>query len=251
MHAPPPPGAAAPATRSPARRLGRPLVAAVTPVLALSLAASLAAAPAGAAGNGLGSKSALQIVKAAGAALKRATSFTLSGSFTQGGDRLAVDTVAGTSSGYGSMDYEGFPIKLIAAGGSVYVKGPAGFWKKGGVPAADIAALTNVWVDGGSQSFASLGEFLSVSEVDASFSTSGTTFTKRGTTKLHGQEVYVIGAKHGKSDEGTFYVAATGQPYVVEEALTAGSGGVGSLYLSNFNKPVHVKAPTHSVSLPS
>jgi hypothetical protein len=171
------------------------------------------------ASNGVAGESASAILTAAVNAVKSAKSVTLNGTIPSGGPAVRVDHGTYFSSGDGkaTIVIGGYPLQVVKIGATDYINAPAGFWSSHGVPAADAAKVSGVWVIL-PDSTVKIGSALTLSALAGHLRTTGKV-TKGGTSTVLGQPVIaLITPQHD-----TIYVATAGTPYPVE--VVKGSTG--------------------------
>jgi hypothetical protein len=189
------------------------------------------------------SKTADQILADTRAAAKSATTVHtviagLSGRFSG----ATLDMARGTGA-QGSVTVGTTPVKLVASGGTFYVKAPAAFWESFTSSAQVAAGLGGKWVKvptAGTSSSA-LAEAQVVSDMDGLFATvlhPGSALTKDGTSVLHGIRVVKLADASG----GALYVSLEGTPYPVEVHQDPKAGG-GTATFSGWNAPVTISVP--------
>ncbi len=210
----------------------------------------LGAAPAGAAGTA--SLRPSQIVAAAVATMRHASSFTISGRVTEGGKVVVLQTTATSSGdGYGTITLQGQPLHLIADHGTTYLRASAAFWQQAD-PA--MAAKAGDWVayGPGSGPSTSFAQFFSTRQLASTFTAKHNVWSRGGTATVRGQRALRINGR-GPQGSGSLYVAASGTPYLLAEvAQGTGSGASGgTIYLSGYNRKVTVTPPPNPVTLPA
>jgi hypothetical protein len=216
-------------------------------VATLALPAVLTATS-GVASASLTSKSPVQIVAAAATAARDAKSFLLAGTEHESGKTVHIHTYAtSTGNGYGTITYGNIPIQLVQIGSTSYIKTTSAFWVQEGSEASEAAKLANHWIETGANGSGGFDQFFNTHLVASTFNSKGVTFSKDGSSTVNGHKVILIEARKGTS-KTVIAIAATGTPYPLEEVAHAGSDG-GTLYLSAFNQPVHVTAPSGAVPL--
>lgn len=251
-----------PSTRVPARsfREGRDgaarvrraaLRALVVPAaVAVTTAATGTGVAAAAPNNGVSHKSADDIVSTSIAATQSATSFTLNGAISQPGQSFAFKKVSMSQSGNakGTLVLNGKALKVVVAGGIVYVNGSTGFWKTyaGSSVASQIGGK---WVYGGqsNEGLSSFSSLLKPQSLTQKFfpSPKGSSFAKAGTTTVNGKKAIRINGAKGNSG-GSLDVATTGNPYVLRVSVT--TQGSGTLNFSGYNKPVETTPPPNPIN---
>lgn len=196
--------------------------------------------------NGLASRSADDIVKAAKAAADGATSVHAFGSGVDNGVPLVIDLhmVAGKG-GKGSLSEHGLSFQLVRIGPTAYIKGSSAFYKRfAGAAAAKL--LQGKWL----KASATTGQLASLTPLtdlvkffDTSFASHGK-LEKTGTTTVHG--IQVVGVKD-TTKGGTLYVATSGTAFPIE--VTKGGASGGTLTFDQWNQSVSLNAPPNAVDI--
>jgi hypothetical protein len=197
-------------------------------------------------GNGVESKSPTEILQTTKEAASKAASVHISGSIVSGGKPITLDMelLAGKG-GKGKISQEGFTIKLIQTGGSVYINGSSAFYKHvSGAAAAQL--LQGKWLKAPANSgeLASLAELTDLSKlVDTALSGHGSV-AKGSPATIEGQKAIAINDT-GKG--GTLYVATSGKPYPLEIAKAGKESG--KVILDRWDQPVTLKAPAGAIDI--
>jgi hypothetical protein len=198
-------------------------------------------------GNGVAAKSPAEIVAASKAAADGASSVHVSGSSVTGGTPITLDLslVAGKG-GRGKISESGLSFELVELGGTIYINGSSAFYSHfAGSAAAQL--LKGKWLKApvSNSSFAGLSSLTELRGLlDAALATNNKTLVAAGTRTIDGQAV--VGVKD-TSQNGTLYVATTGQPFPIE--ITKSGTGGGTISFSEWNKPVTLTAPASAVNL--
>lgn len=203
-------------------------------------------AASGAQPNGVASKTPDQIVASAYDAINKVSGVHVAGSIVQSGVPVSLDLhLDRPRGGEGTVSENHLPFRLIAAGQDLYILGSPGFWTHfGGASAAKL--FQNKWLkvpDSGQ--FATLGNLVSIPTFFKQLLASHGKLVKAGQATVGGQAA--VGVRDTK-ENGTLYVASTGQPYPLEIVKHGADGG--RVSFSDFNHPVSVQAPAKSISLP-
>lgn len=224
----------------------RSAIASSTCLLLVLLATLAGCGDSSSSGNGVASKSPIEIISAAKTAADSANSVHVAGSIVNAGTTIALDMelLRGTG-GRGRLSQDGLSFELIEVGGSVYIKGSPAFYSHfAGGAAAQL--LQGKWLKAPANtgSFATLGSLTDLRKLlDSTLSSHGT-LAKGSTSTIEGQEA--VGVKD-LSRGGTLYVATTGKPFPLQ-ITKSGSGG-GKVTFSHWNAPVTVTAPANAVDL--
>jgi hypothetical protein len=206
----------------------------------------LTACGGGSGGNGEAAKKGPQVAKDAAAALDKAGSVHLAGdiSSAEQQEKLALDLQGADASGTVSMG--GQDLKIISAGGSVYVQAPAAFWTSQGLPAQAGNTLGGRWVAVPQQAASSLNTFTLKSLTDELRNPTDGKIKDPVTTATHSGKKVVVVSQSGGS---TVDVAAEGTAYPLQFQNKGTSGG--TLTLTDFGKKFDIKAPTGALDLSS
>jgi hypothetical protein len=196
-------------------------------------------------GNGVAAKTPSEIVAATKTAADAATSAHVSGSIVSNGSPITLNLDLASGGGRGQLSLGGLGFELIEAGGSVYIKGSAAFYRHiGGAAAAQL--LQGRWLKAPTTSpeFASISSLTDLHRlIDATLATQGN-LAKTGTTTVNGQRVVGVS---DKTEGGILYVAATGKPYPVQIAKS-GAGG-GTVSFDRWNEAVTIAPPANSIDI--
>lgn len=215
-------------------------------VLLLAGCGGSSSSSASSSGNGVESKSPTEILQTTKEAASKAVSVHISGSIVSGGKPIALDMelLAGKG-GKGTISQEGFKIRLIQTGGSVYINGSSAFYKHvSGAAAAQL--LQGKWLKAPANSgeLASLAELTDLSKlVDTALSGHGSV-SKGSPTTIEGQKAIAL---EDTSKGGTLYVAASGKPYPLEIAKAGKESG--KVILDRWDQPVTLKAPAGAIDI--
>lgn len=185
--------------------------------------------------------SADKIAKKASDASKGAGSFKVTGEGKQDGKPLHVDfSVAKSGDCKGKMDggAQG-TAELLVSGDSQYMKGDEAFWKDamgGSGSGAQASRLEGKWVKSPN------AEGKGVCAADAMFQSKDLKKLKREKdSEVDGKKAAVL-TKSKSGKKSTFYVAMEGKPYFLK-VETTGKEDPGTMYFTDYGKPVVVKAP--------
>ena len=214
--------------------------------LALIVAGCGSSSSSSSSGNGVESKSPDQILTASKEAASKAASVHINGTITSEGKPISLDMelLAGKG-GKGTISQEGFKIKLVQVGGSVYINGSSAFYKHvAGTAAAQL--LQGKWLKAPADSgeLASLAELTDLGKlIDTALSDHGT-LAKAPATTINGQKA--VGLKD-TTKGGVLYVSTTGSPYPLE--ITKAGKETGSVKLEDWNKQVTLTAPAGAIDI--
>jgi hypothetical protein len=191
--------------------------------------------------NGVAAKSGQNILKAATAGFRSATSVHVIGRLKEQGDTVTLDLRLGQTTAQGSVTIGGAKLRILRAGRRLYLRG-RGFWEK--AAGAQVANLVGErWVlapesGSGGQAFAGLVRFTLVSGFADEVLTLKGTATKGGTGTVDGKPAVAV-----KSSEGdSLWVATSGTPYPLRLEPSQPDAGE-RLDLREYNAPVPVTTP--------
>lgn len=214
----------------------------------LAACALTACGGSGGSGNGVASKSATGIFKAANQAIDTASSVHIYGTISSGGTPISLDMhLAAGKGAVGQISSHGLTAKLISVGNYVYINGAESFWQAFAGPTI-AQKLAGKWLKA-----PAVGNFSSIAHLtnmrilfNQTFSSHGT-LAKGDTTTVRGQKVVAL---RDTTNGGTLYVATTGQPYPVEITKEGGKSS-GTVIFDEFNQPVSLSPPANAVSVTS
>jgi len=197
-------------------------------------------------GNGLESKSPDEIVAAAKAASKGASTVHVSGSFITEGKPISLnmELVAGKGA-KGQIGVEGNSIDVIEVEHAFYINGSAAFYTHlAGSAAAQL--LQGKWIKAPSTGgeFSSFSQLTDLGKLLESTLSSHGKLAKAPSTTIGGQKaVGVTDSTKG----GTLYVAATGTAYPLAISKSGGSGG--KITFDRWNQPVTLTPPAKAINI--
>ncbi|MEU1024431.1 hypothetical protein ABZ366_20500 [Streptomyces sp. NPDC005904] len=182
--------------------------------------------------------SADKIAKKASAASKDAGSFRVSGKGEQDGKAIKVDfSVAKSGECKGKMDggAQG-AAELLVVDGNQYMKGDEAFWKDAMGGGSQASRLKDKWVKTPNQ------KKEGACQADDMFKSGELKGLKREKdAEVDGKTAAVL-TKTKSGKKSTFYVATEGKPYFLK-VVNTGKDDPGTMYFSDYGKPVEVKAP--------
>lgn len=216
-------------------------------VLALGVAVSGAGA----------APSAQSLVKRAITATEATKTINFAGLVKESGESIGLNVSADevTGQGRGRLTINGGTAHMVLVGGVVYLDGDTSFWKEeSGASAA--SELAGKWVS--TPATSTDGQELSVFVNGKDFlshlfsaNLSDSTFAVTGTATVGGKQATVISGQDKKDKSGgKFYVAKSGEPYVLRLVIDSSSGS-GTITFSRFNVAVRPKAPSGAIPLSS
>lgn len=193
--------------------------------------------------NGLEHKSAAQVQRAVGAALKKAKSVHLTVTGPAPGGQPQLDLRIQGSSTTGAMGLGGVKFQIITVGGDTYVKGDQRVWEAFGVATPLQQRLAGRWVKVRPQQLASLQAFSLDSLVAQLTRNDSPLAPKVERTTLDGRKVLVLSQRDGSK----VYIANTGPAYPLR---TEGKGrNTARIDFSEYGADFHITAPTNAIDL--
>ena len=195
-----------------------------------------------------------QLVVSAIANTKTASSVEVVGQVITTSQTIGLNVRASNADeGQGTLTINGAAVQIVRVGSTVYFSADAAFWTQNAGAAA--ASYAGQWVStpvNGADG-KSFSEFLATTALFAQIfsgnEVSQSTFTEGKNTSVAGVPVFSITATNKKDGaSGIVDVARTGTPYIIELTKTSKTGS-SRLVFSAYNKPVHAKAPRHSVTI--
>ena len=200
-----------------------------------------------AATNGVEALSADEIVKRSLAAAKAATSATVKGTASNNGQAVGIDlTLTRGTGGSGSLTIGGQKVEIINAAGKSYLRAPAAFWAKAGIPQTVSDLLADRWITApatGSSAvaFSGFAQFTDMAVIVDGL-LEGIVPTDVGQrTMVDGQPAVTVLDKDGNS----LAVSVTGEPYPLR--FTEKTGKPGDVVFSGWNKAATVTPPADAV----
>jgi len=163
-----------------------------------------------------------------------------------GGAPITLDLhlVAGKG-GKGKISENGLSFELVQLNGTAYISGSSEFYKHFAGPAA-AQLLQGKWLKASSTS-GSLATLASLTDlqklISAALAQHGT-LTKGAKTTISGQPAIAI---TDTTQDGSLYVATTGQPFPIQISKS-GAGG-GKITFAEWNQPVTITAPANAVDI--
>jgi hypothetical protein len=203
---------------------------------------------------GAASSNAKQIVVSAIADSKSANSVQVVGNVITASQTINLNVRASNANqGEGTITINGAMVEIVRVGSSVYFNGDAAFWTQSAGAAASSYAGQWVSTPANGSDGKSFSEFLGTAalfrQIFSGYEVSQSTFTKGLNTSVVGVPVFSItGTNMKDGTTGIIDIARTGEPYVIELTKTDKTGS-SRLVFSAYNKPVHAKAPPHSVTV--
>ncbi len=186
--------------------------------------------------NGVQKESADKILESAKAAAKEATSVKLAVVTDSDGTEVRTDLSISDAGSQGTLGQpDGASVEVVSTPDTIYVKGDAFAQSLGGEAAAQTQGK---WVsiptdNPAAQSFTGLN---SIDSFVDNVLTTPKSLTKGDEKDLNGTPAIAL-----KSDQGTLWVATTGEPYPLQ--IDAPEGTKGQLTLTEWNVPVSISVP--------
>jgi hypothetical protein len=214
------------------------------PLAVLGLAAVLLTACGGSDGNGESAKKGPQVAADAASALEKAGAVHLTGTGTSDGAAMKLDLRLQGADATGTITEGQNQIKLVGAGGKLYVQASSGFWSQAGVPESAAGTLAGKWVIVPSSAAGQVLPFTLSSLADQlRHPTDATVKSAVHTATVDGKKVVVV----TQTDGSILDVAATGTPYPLR---TVDKGAdAGTVDASDFGTKVPITAPTGALDL--
>jgi hypothetical protein len=179
-------------------------------------------------------------------AVQAASSVHLSGTLRNGGKPIALNLGLVRSGEFsGTLTQNGIPLRLIAAGGKVYVKATAAYLRELKAPASVCSIMCGKYVEVSRAQARSLSGSLSMSALLSSFTGKMPRLRNAGTTTVAGRKGQVLLGPDGSR----LVVAATGTPYPLQAVGRRSNGGGqsnGTLNFSRWNAVARPAAPPAS-----
>jgi hypothetical protein len=218
--------------------------------------------------NGIEKLPATEILSTSLAAGKAASSLTVKGTITEGGEETSLDLVLGTDAGEGTIGTQGVTLSTVSVDGNLYFKASGDGWAtllRSAGDGADNAAgtalgdlLGDKWLKlpanpdsldaaGGPIGvlLATLGGLIQKDSLLEAFLSPDDTPTVKGTGDVNGTPVVFLDDSEGG---GTLAIQTVGEPYPVQIKGTD-SGSSGEINFTDWNAPVSVTAPTEVVDI--
>jgi hypothetical protein len=179
-------------------------------------------------------------------AVRAASSVHLSGVLRNGGKPIGLNLGLLRSGEFsGTLTQNGIPLRLIDAGGKVYVKATAAYLKELKAPASLCSVMCGKYVEVSPAQARSLSGNLGMSALLSSFTGKMPRFTNAGRTTVAGRPGQVLRGPGGSR----LVVAAAGPPYplqAVGRPSNAGGASNGTLTFSQWNAVPRPAAPPAS-----
>ena len=196
--------------------------------------------------NGIAKESPAAAVRAAQAAVAKASSVHVAGTAHSSGATVSLDLhIASGRGATGTVSEQGLSFKLIDLGGKVYIYGSPAFYRRfGGSAAAKL--FSGKWL----QAPANTPEFASLTSLTNLHALTGKLFEhvaglrSGGLTSFEGQRALKLQETvHG----GEILLATHGSPYPLLVAESGSEGG--RITFSEWNAPVPLKAPANAINI--
>ncbi len=204
--------------------------------------------------NGVEKLSAKEILDTSLAAANAASSVTVKGSFTEGGETIALDLQLGTDATKGSITAEGVTVEIRVTGGKSYFKLSAqdfatiaGQGEDPEVTEAISSLLGDKWIvlsaDEQSDGLGDLGQLGQKDSLLREIFESDGELTVEGTGYAVGAPVVFL---EDSEESGTIAIQTVGEPYPVQIMAKEASGVI---TFTEWNAPVVVGAPADVIDL--
>lgn len=206
-------------------------------LLSFVVAVAVIAGGCGSSSSNESTKTAVQIVQDATAAVKDVKGVHMSGTFVSSGKRVTLTLDLGQQSGQGTLVLDDAHADVARIGTVSYIRANSAFWKLFAGSGAAVL-LHDRWLSGSTTKppLNAFAQFLSIDALlkEAFNGTTSHTLKKLGVRTYKGQKVIAISDPAARE---TLLVAADGKPYPV--AAT----GRGTIEFSDWDKDVKVTAP--------
>ena len=215
----------------------------VLALLLLPLALLAGCGSSGPKSNGVADRSAKEIVQAASAAAKGASSVHVAGTINAGG-KITLDlSLARGKGGKGKIQTSGMTFEVISVDGKVYFKtNAAALQRLGGGVAAQL--LQGRWIVAPA-TLTQLSSLTALTDLDSlvnSITSSLGRLTKGDESDVNGEPAIAVTSNR---KGGTLYVATTGNPYPLK--IEGSSAGTGSINFDQWGEPVKLEPPPNPV----
>jgi hypothetical protein len=227
-------------------RLTRSARRTVAAILLLVACGSLVAGCGGSSGNGVASKSALEIVTAARAAAESASSVHVVAQLSQTrGPSGSTKLEASASASRGQFSLGLISFEVIVIGSTAYLKGSPAFVQS----VAGASVPSGAWLKGSTSSgrLTGLGSLVEKRKSVRQLLTPVALIKKGATSTLNGQPVIEVKEKGRKLFNATYFIATTGKPYPVQIVKSGLENG--KITFSEWNSPVSVSPPSNAVEV--
>jgi hypothetical protein len=222
----------------------RPYAARASVIAALAIAVSVAGCG-GSSGNGVGSKSASEILAASKAAATSASSVDVIDKITQGPLSFTSHLELASNGGRARVSFLARSFEAIRLGEVLYVRGNAAFERQlSGIPPK---RSPGTWLKGSADS-GELAQFAIYTSLRRELNLLLSTVrpTKGHTTTVSGQKAIEL-KEIGKLYAGTLWIATTGKPYPIK--LLKHGRESGQITFSGWNEPITLSAPANATTI--
>ena len=199
-------------------------------------------------GNALSGLTADQIATRASADLRTASSFRITGSATDAGQKITMNLSVGRKGCAGTLGIKGQgSFTLLMIGKKLWIKPDDKFWKyaAGSAGTAVLSLVSGKYIEPGSKgsSLGAMAAFCSPNQFAGSFGSHPAGLVKGVTTTISGQRALQI---KDTADAASVYVSISARP---EFLRLDGGGNHGHLDFSHYNEPLHLLPPPASETL--
>ena len=211
----------------------------------LALAVAAAACGSSSSANGEAAKPGATIFSDAQLATEAAPSVHITGDLTSGSEHIVLDITATQPRSGGSISENGATVDVVRAGQNLYLKGSAAALAtlSGSKSAGQLLGDRWLQTTTANKDFSDLGQLFDLRQLVQQLKPTGTV-RKGRTTTVDGQSA--IGLVDS-ADDGTLYVATSGQPYVLE--IVGGAGEKGTLSFAQYGAAHAPAVPAGAVNL--
>ncbi|MTE20895.1 hypothetical protein F0L17_17585 [Streptomyces sp. TRM43335] len=197
-------------------------------------------------------RSAAEIAEAMSEAMDGLRSLRITGSLTDGGERMGVDMVL-TDDGRcsGSMTVNGGTVEIVGTDERMYLKGDERFWKglDGGAPGGQgaVEILEGRWIDAGDRG--SDGDFEGFCDLAGFLEATGVSDTSRVTkgepTRINGRETVPLIERNGRETTTGYVANDPDEPYLLRME-NEGGDEPGVMDFTDHDEEVEIEGPDPS-----
>jgi hypothetical protein len=203
-------------------------------------------------GGGFADESAGTIADEALQDMKGLSSLTMTGTLSQGGQKLSLDLGLTTSGDCaGSIGTPAGKARFVSLGKRGWIKADTSFWvKNAGIPAEQVEQVIGdkyVALPPSANDFSQVCDLDALlAQMDKGAKGKGSGDKVSGTEDVDGQEAVVLKGKSGKGGGSATIWVAVDDPHYVLKLRTTGGKEPGTIRFSNFDAAPAVKAPPAS-----
>ncbi|MGH2832006.1 MAG: hypothetical protein ACRDK2_04455 [Solirubrobacteraceae bacterium] len=196
--------------------------------------------------NGVASKSATEIITAAGRAAEAASSVHVVGQESSASMPITLNLyLEAGKGGHGVISEKGLSFEVIVLSGTTYIKGSPAFYKQiAGRAAAQLFQGKWLKAPSSDKELVQLGSLTDLHKLISATLAGHGALAKGSTLTVNGHKAIGI---RDTTKGGTLYVAVSGQPLPVEISKTGSEAG--QIRFEEWNKPVSIQAPAGAIDL--